>query len=176
MAAARVWVARKATVYPSAMPGIWRKTLIYLGLVEDEEFDEYYDDAEPEQQQQQQSARPPRRQSDPDAPAGRRDAVVRALPTQPAAKLHLVFPRSFNDAQEVGDKYRDGYSVLLNLQAADGSLAQRIVDFAAGLTYGFRGQIQPVAERVYLLVPPGVEVSAEERRRFLEESGFFNQA
>jgi cell division inhibitor SepF len=153
------------------MAGAWRKTLIYLGLVEDDELDEYgydepgYEDGSPE--------RPARRGREPDRSKG---AVVTAIPTGPSAKLHLVHPQAFNDAQEIGDKFRDGISVIMNLQATEAKLARRLVDFASGLAYGLRGSMQPVAENVFLLTPAGVQVSAEERRRFLEERGFFNQA
>ncbi|HVF52790.1 MAG TPA: cell division protein SepF [Actinomycetota bacterium] len=154
------------------MAGVWRKTLVYLGLVEDDELEDYgyEDDGEP--------AEAPRRSSDGRGAAGgpRRDAVVRAIPSQgPSARFHLVLPRAFNDVQEVGDKFREGFSVLMNIQAADTDLARRLVDFASGLAYGLGGSMQPVAEKVFLLTPAGVEVSAEERRRFLEERGFFNQ-
>ena len=160
------------------MAGVWRKTLVYLGLVEDDEYDDYgYEDLEMEESQ------PPRRSSRraaPDAADGGghpREAVVRAMPsTAPQARFHLVMPSSFNDAQEVGDKFREGYSVLMNLQGVDPDLARRLVDFASGLAYGLAGSMQPVAEKVFLITPAGIQVSAEERRRFLEERGFFNQA
>ena len=154
------------------MAGVWRKTLIYLGLVEDDELDTYsydddYEDPAPERQ-------PLRRVKD-DRPV-RRDAVVTAIPTPASAKLHLVMPTAFNDAQEIGDKFREGISVIMNLVGADPKLQRRLVDFASGLAYGLRGSMQAVTESVYLLTPAGVQVSAEERRRFLEESGFYNQA
>lgn len=148
------------------MAGVWRKTLIYLGLVEDDELDDYgYEDLEPEERH----SRPPARR-----PAG--DGVVRSMPVSAQARFHLVHPAAFNDAQEVGDKFREGYSVLINLQAAEPDLSRRLVDFASGLAYGLGGSMKPVAEKVFLLTPAGVQVSAEERRRFLEERGFFNQA
>lgn len=150
------------------MAGIWRKTLIYLGLVEDDEVEDL-DREEPEREQSRG-----RRIAAADG-NGRRSAVIRPVPS-PAARFHLVHPSSFNDAQELGDKYREGYSVLINLQGVDDALGRRVVDFASGLAYGLAGSMQPVAERVYLLTPSGVQVSAEERRRFLEERGFFNQA
>jgi cell division inhibitor SepF len=154
------------------MAGVWRKTLIYLGLVEDDELDDYaYDDLEPEERQ----PRPSRRHAG-DGAAPRGEAVVRQMPSSPQARFHLVHPAAFNDAQEVGDKFREGYSVLINLQAADPELSRRLVDFASGLAYGLAGSMKPVAEKVFLLTPAGVQVSAEERRRFLEERGFFNQA
>jgi cell division inhibitor SepF len=161
------------------MPGAWKKTLVYLGLVEDDDLDDYgyAEDGEPEAAPRRRSARPVE-----DAAAGGgappgRGAVVRAMPTPgAAARFHLVLPRSFNDVQEVGDKYREGFSVIMNLQAVDPELARRLVDFASGLAYGLGGSMQPVAEKVFLLTPAGVQVSAEERRRLLEERGFFNQA
>lgn len=153
------------------MAGVWRKTLIYLGLVEDDELDDYgYEDLEPEERHPRSA---PRRVPG-DGAGGRPDAVVRPVPSQ--ARFHLVHPAAFNDAQEIGDKFREGYSVLINLQAADPELSRRLVDFASGLAYGLGGSMKPVAEKVFLLTPAGVQVSAEERRRFLEERGFFNQA
>lgn len=157
------------------MAGVWRKTLIYLGLVEDDELDAYaYEDELDEAQQSPPERQPLRRVRD-DRPV-RRDAVVTAIPTPSSAKLHVVQPTAFNDAQEIGDKFREGISVIMNLVGADPKLARRLVDFASGLAYGLRGSMQAVTESVYLLTPAGVQVSAEERRRFLEESGFYNQA
>lgn len=156
------------------MAGIWRKTLVYLGLAEeDEDLEDYsYDDAEEEPRR---SSR--RRPAEAPSPPRRNEAVVRAIPAAaPTARFHLVQPGAFNDAQEVGDKFREGYSVIMNLQSVDVGLARRLVDFASGLAYGLGGSMQPVAESVFLITPAGVQVSAEERRRFLEERGFFNQA
>lgn len=156
------------------MPGFWRKTLVYLGLAEDDEYDDqYYDDlADPEGEPVPRRA-PVRRLEHDRRP--QREAVVRPIPSG-GSRFHLVQPTAFNDVQEVGDKYREGFSVLMNLQAADADLRRRLVDFASGLAYAYGGTLQPVAERVFLVTPPGVQVSAEERRRFLEERGFFNQA
>jgi cell division inhibitor SepF len=156
------------------MAGMWRKTLVYLGLVEDDEYEEY-----PYEEGMEGEEAHPRRggRRGAEADGGGRDAVVRAMPSVSAqARFHLVMPSSFNDAQEVGDKFREGYSVLMNLQTVDPELARRLVDFASGLAYGLAGSMQPVAEKVFLITPSGVQVSAEERRRFLEERGFFNQA
>ena len=154
------------------MAGFWRKTLIYLGLAEDDEYDEFQYEDELEEPSQRRA--PVRHLPEPEGGRGRRDAVVRPI-SSAGARFHLVQPSTFNDVQEVGDKYRDGFSVLMNLQSADPDLARRVVDFASGLAYGLNGSLQPVADRVFLVTPPGVQVSAEERRRFLEERGFFNQ-
>ncbi|HYI45949.1 MAG TPA: cell division protein SepF [Actinomycetota bacterium] len=155
------------------MAGIWRKTLIYLGLVEDDELDDYYDDLEPEPAAPRRAAGP---RATPRANPGGPEGVVRPLPTAPPAMFHLVMPSTFNDAQEVGDKFRDGFSVIMNLQGVDAVLRRRLIDFASGLAYGLAGSMQPAADNVFLITPNGVQVSAEERRRFLEERGFFNQA
>jgi len=171
------------------MPGVWKKTLVYLGLAEDEEYaDDAYDDFGPEEPQREARTAPVRRlpdrgsrraaEDDQTASRGDRgDAVVRAMPSGVTGtpRVHLVTPTAFNDAQEVGDKFRDGFSVLMNLQAANPDLSRRLVDFASGLAYGLAGSMQPVADKVFLISPAGVEVSAEERRRLVEERGFFNQ-
>jgi cell division inhibitor SepF len=162
------------------MAGVWRKTLIYLGLAEeDEEYDEYgYEDLEPapEPRRRSGSRRAAVAEAEPRTSSGRRGAVVTAMPSLQAPRFHLVQPTAFNDAQEIGDKFREGFSVIMNLQTAEPDLSRRLVDFASGLAYGLGGSMQPAAERVFLITPAGVAVSAEERRRFLEDRGFFNQA
>ena len=163
------------------MAGVWRKTLIYLGLVEDDELDEYayedHDEEEPPRKHSRRSASSQTAREPDDAFAPRREAVVRPIPTQAQARFHLVNPTQFKaDAQEVGDKFREGFSVLMNLHAAEARERQRLIDFASGLAYGMGGGIQPAGENVILITPPGVQVSAEERQRFLEERGFFKQA
>ena len=92
------------------------------------------------------------------------------------AKVHLVVPRSFNDAQQIADRFKDSIPVILNLQNADTDLSKRLIDFASGLTYALDGSMQRVAEKVFLLTPRNVELSAEERARALDRGGFFNQA
>lgn len=101
-----------------------------------------------------------------------RSAVVRPLPTVAApTKPFVVGPTSFNDAQEVADKFKINVPVILNLQGVERDLARRIIDFASGLCYGLGGQMERVANQVYLLTPSDVEVSPEERRR-LHERGY----
>ncbi|MGH3001918.1 MAG: cell division protein SepF, partial [Gaiellaceae bacterium] len=122
------------------------------------------------------------------APAGRpaRERRVRELPARPPrieavpnpsnVRVHLVLPRSFNDAQQIADKFKQGIPVILNLQNADGELSKRLIDFTSGLTYALNGGMQRVADKVFLLTPRNVEVSAEQRAALLERGGFFNQA
>jgi cell division inhibitor SepF len=105
-----------------------------------------------------------------------RVARIEAVPNPGSVKVHLVLPRSFNDAQQIADKYKQGIPVILNLQSADTELSKRLIDFASGLTYALNGGMQRVADKVFLLTPRNVEVSAEQRAALLERGGFFNQA
>ena len=104
-------------------------------------------------------------------PAPQRPQVVRPVPVAANAKPHALTPVSFNDAQELADKFKGNQPVIMNLQNADRDLARRLIDFASGLCYGVGGQMEKVANSVYLLSPSNVEVSAEERRR-MQEHGF----
>jgi cell division inhibitor SepF len=155
------------------MAGLWRKTMVYLGLAEEEDYEDYaYEEPGPGSEEAESHS------SVTHLAEARKESVVRAVPTasEPTARFHLVLPTDFNDAQEVGDKFREGYSVIMNLQATDPDLRRRLIDFAAGLSYGLEGSMKQVADKVFLVTPAGVQVSAEERRRWLEERGFFNQA
>jgi cell division inhibitor SepF len=162
------------------MPGVWKKTLQYLGLVEDEEFEDGDDPMEPVPARAE-SQGPVRRLGRTPAESGldRSEAtIVRTMPA-PArmpsmASIHRAEPKRFNEAREIGERFRQGIPVIVNLQGADDGIARRLVDFASGLVFGLDGKIEMVASRVYLLTPANMEVSAEERER-LVEGGFFNQ-
>ena len=159
------------------MAGFWKKALIYLGLVEEE------DELEPLPTETQEpttfeTVRPIR----PDLPSSsvRRIGGEDAFPAvtsaiAPRVNLHVVEPRTFNDAKEIGDKLKVNSAVIMNLQHADANLAKRLVDFASGLTYMASGTLKKVGERIFLLTPPNVEVSAEEAREMMSDRGFFNQ-
>jgi cell division inhibitor SepF len=109
-----------------------------------------------------------------EAPRGR-PAPMRSVESRPQpAEVHLVVPKSFNDAQQIADKFKGTIPVILNLQSAETDLAKRLIDFSSGLTYALDGGMQRVADKVFMLTPRNVEVSAEERARLLEK-GFFNQ-
>ena len=103
-------------------------------------------------------------------------AQIEAVPSPSNVRVHLVLPRSFNDAQQIADKFKQGIPVILNLQSADAELSKRLIDFASGLTYALNGGMQRVADKVFLLTPRNVEVSAEQKAQLLERGGFFNQA
>jgi cell division inhibitor SepF len=94
--------------------------------------------------------------------------VVRPLPTAASARPQVVSPKSFNDAQEVGDLFKRRQPVILNLQNIDRDLARRLLDFASGVAYGLGGSVERVASHVYLITPADVEVSADDRRRIKE--------
>lgn len=121
---------------------------------------------------------------DDDGGARRQTAVLRSVPGGRAGsgaangggvRVHLVIPKSFNDAQQVADKFKDNLPVILNLQGIDNDLAKRLIDFASGLTYALDGGMQRIAEKTFMLTPRNVEISAEERARLIEK-GFFNQS
>lgn len=101
----------------------------------------------------------------------RRPAIVRPLAVPPSAKPHVVAPAAFTDAQEVADQFKCNVPVIVNLQGVERDLMRRIIDFSSGLCYGLGGQMERVANHVYLLTPNDVEVSPEERKR-LRERGY----
>jgi cell division inhibitor SepF len=186
-----------------ALRDTWHRTLVYFGLAEDREtYDEEVeaDDREPEQELESRYRERPnvrrlssRRRRDEiddifadEAPGDRRTAVLRSVGGGSVAagrvangrgdvRVHLVIPKSFNDAQDVADKFKDAIPVIINLQSSDAELSKRLIDFASGLTYALDGGMQRIADKVFLLTPRNVEVSAEERARLIEK-GFFNQS
>ena len=92
----------------------------------------------------------------------------------PLSRITTVHPRSYKEARTIGERYREGIPVIINLTELDTAAAKRLVDFSAGLAFALRGSIDKVTSRVFLLSPAGVEVSAEDKRK-LAESGFFRQ-
>jgi cell division inhibitor SepF len=177
----------------------WHRTLVYFGLaVEDDEYDEPREPAyaEPEAELEDRYRERPnvrrlsssRRRRDEfddifadEAPGAARTTQLRPVGgTGPGrngrdVRVHLVVPKSFNDAQDVADKFKDSIPVILNLQGSDTDLSKRLIDFSSGLTYALDGGMQRIADKVFLLTPRNVEVSAEERARLIEK-GFFNQS
>ena len=180
----------------------WHRTLVYFGLAEDRDpYDEEPADyREPEEELESRYRERPnvrrltsRRRRDEiedifgeESESERRTSVLRSVGTSEAppgrvangrgdVRVHLVIPKSFNDAQDVADKFKDSIPVILNLQQSDTDLSKRLIDFASGLTYALDGGMQRIADKVFLLTPRNVEVSAEERARLIEK-GFFNQS
>ena len=174
----------------------WHRALVYFGLAE--ERDPYVDEDEPYEPEAELEDRyrerpnvrrlrlapPPRRdrrhlrrrRRPPRAPTAQlRSVRPRRGNGRSDVRVHLVIPKSFNDAQQIADKFKDSIPVILNLQGADTDLSKRLIDFASGLTYALDGGMQRIADKVFMLTPRNVEVSAEERARLIEK-GFFNQS
>ncbi len=168
---------------------LWNRTLVYFGIAEDEEWDD--DGLQTSEQLAESHSRRDRRnvrrlpsaaemdewESAEGGPAPRRErSRLRSVSAPAPAKVHLVAPRAFNDAKQIADRFKAQIPVILNLQGADTELSKRLIDFASGLTYALDGSMQRVADRVFLLTPRDVELSAEERARAIERGGFYNQA
>lgn len=114
-------------------------------------------------------------------PGDRRTTTLRPLPSRANGRsgtdvrVHFVAPKNFNDVQDVANKFKETIPVILNLQGTDADLSRRLIDFSSGLTYALDGGMQRIADKVFLLTPQNVEVSAEEQARIIEK-GFFNQS
>ena len=175
------------------MASAWRRVMVYLGLVDDDEYEEYepYDEAAPVAAPAPPPAPPRRsaisyvepegatagvrtlpREPEPNVTVQPRPAPLRPVPAPQTARPHVIAPDGFNDAQQIGDKLKANQPVIVNLQSVDRDLARRLIDFASGLAYGLGGQMERVADQVFLLTPTNVEVSAEEKRR-LQERGLY---
>jgi cell division inhibitor SepF len=159
------------------MSGAMRKMGVYLGLLEDAEGEyaepEPYD--EPTRATYVEPARPvahlSERRRQPAAPTPQRPATA----SVPLSRITTLHPRTYNEARVIGENYRDGIPVIMNLSEMSDAEAKRLVDFAAGLVFSARGTIERVTAKVFLLTPPNVSVGAEEKQR-LAEGGFFNQS
>ena len=158
------------------MGSAMRKMGVYLGLLEDTERyeDECYDEYD-EPARRDEPARP--------APVAniserRRPHPAPAAPVGTVAELSRIttlHPRTYNEARTIGENFREGVPVIMNLSEMDDADAKRLVDFAAGLVFAVRGTIERVTAKVFLLSPPNVSVAAEDKQR-IAEGGFFNQS
>ena len=167
--------------------GFFKRAMVYLGLVDDEYED--YEDYEParaaaprvstrpvEEEESQQpvpamatsTIRPLR--EDGTAVATSVRAMVRPLPPDAAARVHVVAPMQFGDARQIADRLMGNQPVIVNLQVADRELMRRMIDFCSGVAYALNGKMERVADKVFLVTPSNVKVSAEERQR-LQENG-----
>lgn len=171
------------------MASFMNKALAYLGLKDIEDDDELYaddygHDQMPERRshtvypEREEEARDPRGFSPTVRPLGDLErgesAVVRPLvPNRtPSARVHVVAPSRFSEAQEIGDLVKQSNPVIVNLQVSERDLARRMIDFCSGLTYALGGSMEKVADQVFLLTPSNVQVSQEERQR-LQERGLY---
>ena len=166
------------------MASAMRKMAVYLGLVEDdhryqdkydsygeyEDYDDQADRAEPADEPDQRGSR--------DDYVGYQAADWRTehvTQTTDLARITTLHPRTYNEARTIGEHFREGTPVIMNLTEMVDSDAKRLVDFAAGLIFGLRGSIERVTNKVFLLSPANVEVTAEDKAR-IAERGFFNQS
>ena len=178
------------------MPGMWQKTMVYLGLKDDEEGYEYDYDEELDLEEEPADAMRVERSSSARSATSVRPASkpvrvvatrVRAVPVDEAprwsrpprsgrcrrsARVHVVEPQGFNDAQEVGDRLKADQPVIINLQGLSRDLQRRLIDFSSGLTYAVGGSMSRVADQVFLLTPSNVEVSQEEKERLQARGSF----
>jgi len=179
------------------MAGAMHKMAVYLGLVEDDpRYDDGYDSYEEYEEEYGEQAEPADPEPDRAVARGRGEFLMDPppLPTQPAppaprasthvpgpshaadlARITTLHPRTYNEARTIGEHFREGTPVIMNLTEMVDSDAKRLVDFAAGLIFGLHGSIDRVTNRVFLLCPANVEVTAEDKAR-IAERGFFNQS
>jgi cell division inhibitor SepF len=163
------------------MSGAMRRIGEYLGLLEDTgRYDDEYDEFET--QETAPVAVRPAKPSRAPAPAPVSDLSERRRPaTGPTgvvaelSRITTLHPRTYNEARTVGENFREGTPVIMNLSEMDDADAKRLVDFAAGLVFATRGTIERITSKVFLLSPPNVSVAAEDKQRIVE-GGFFNQS
>ena len=165
------------------MASAMRKMAVYLGLVEDDHrFQDKYDSYGEYEDYDDQADRPEQAE-EPDVRGGRDDyagyqpadwRTEQVSQTTDLARITTLHPRTYNEARTIGEHFREGTPVIMNLTEMVDSDAKRLVDFAAGLIFGLRGSIERVTNKVFLLSPANVEVTAEDKAR-IAERGFFNQ-
>ena len=167
------------------MASAMHKMAVYLGLVDhryddgydsyEEEYQEYDESAEPEPVGDRLSARSARVEfTSEDQPSSGRGLTATAQAAD-LARITTLHPRTYNEARTIGEHFREGTPVIMNLTEMVDSDAKRLVDFAAGLIFGLHGSIERVTNKVFLLSPANVEVTAEDKAR-MAERGFFNQS
>jgi len=170
------------------MAGAMRKMAVYLGLVEEddrfreyEEYEAFEDDGRAhrdesyEQAQRTRTLQPVRDDLSVRHAPDRTSAEAPRPAAGPDYRITTLHPRTYNDARRIGEEYREGVPVIINLTGMDDNDAKRIVDFAAGLVFGLRGSIERITNKVFLLSPANVDVGAEARAQIAQD-GFFNQS
>ncbi|QZY27953.1 cell division protein SepF [Nocardioides coralli] len=161
------------------MSGAMRRIGEYLGLLEDTGR---YDDYDSDYETADTPSVPGRSSAMESRPAPVSDLSERRKPgsgptgiVAEMSRITTLHPRTYNEARTVGENFREGVPVIMNLSEMDDNDAKRLVDFAAGLVFATRGSIERVTNKVFLLSPPNVTVAAEDKQR-LAEGGFFNQS
>jgi cell division inhibitor SepF len=169
---------------------VWKKTLLYLGLVEEDEMDGQLDLVDETPQRSPSTIRkisreelssvhqqraPMRDQGSVRQAQGYQQPAGQPQPSAPRAlgQIHKVSPAAYDDAKEIGDKLKSSVPVIMNLQGVEDDTFKRLTAFASGLAYGLGGDVQRLGPRMYLITPANVEVSAEDRQRL--KRGLFNE-
>ena len=164
------------------MAGAMHKMAVYLGLVEeDRRYDDGYGSYEEDSGYADQAEDPPAvgmEQADPlpgELDTGAAHPAGTTMHAPDLTRITTLHPRTYNEARTIGEHFREGTPVIMNLTEMVDSDAKRLVDFAAGLIFGLRGSIERVTNKVFLLSPANIEVTAEDKAR-MAERGFFNQS
>jgi cell division inhibitor SepF len=156
-----------------------RKAAVWLGLVSDEDYPE----AETQADDVTEQVPAPRELAKSTSPADTSATVTELESRRPTReqsrvadinRIITVHPRTYNEARTIGENFRDGVPVIMNVSDMDESDAKRLVDFSAGLIFGLRGSIERITSKVFLLSPHNVSVAAEDKERLA--GGFFNQS
>jgi cell division inhibitor SepF len=159
------------------MSGAMRKMGVYLGLLEDtDRFEDDYGHGEYDERAHARASDYDHDESGRPTPVA--NLAERRRPTAVVAELSRIttlHPRTYNEARTIGENFREGVPVIMNLSEMSDADAKRLVDFAAGLVFAVRGTIERVTAKVFLLSPPNVSVAAEDKQR-IAEGGFFNQS
>lgn len=164
------------------MAGALKKTMVYLGFAEDDRYEDYYDDTEVYEEAEAERPAPARGEQRESraaevTPIPRRTAlsqVVREERSSTLSRITTIHPRTYNEAKNIGEAFRDGVPVIMNLSDMSDADAKRLVDFAAGLVFGLHGSIERVTAKVFLLSPEHVEVATDEPAEVPRE--LFNQS
>ncbi|MDP9117380.1 MAG: cell division protein SepF [Actinomycetota bacterium] len=172
------------------MPGAMRKMGVYLGLVEDDDYGDAYRDppvmerssrsddyAEPRYSREHAHSREMAHAGGRGGYADESDGYASSFSEEssPAYQITTLHPRTYNEARTIGEHFRKNTPVIMNLSEMEDADAKRLVDFAAGLTFGLHGRIERVTAKVFLLSPHNVTVTAQDKAR-IAETGFFNQS
>ena len=166
------------------MPGAMHRMGVYLGLVEDDEYADvdangygHPGDRAPARREEYAEARYPRETSHARAEVAhaQESAGYAAAEESAPYQITTLHPRTYNEARTIGEQFRKSTPVIMNLSEMDDADAKRLVDFAAGLSFGLHGRIERVTAKVFLLSPHNVQVTAQDKAR-IAESGFFNQS
>ncbi len=160
------------------MAGALRKTMVYLGLSEEDQRHDRYDDYDAYDESDRYDDEPEHTAAGTQLPTKRPvAAVVRDVEVGSLNRITTIHPRTYNEAKNIGEWFRDQVPVIMNLSDMDDADAKRLVDFAAGLVFGLHGTIERVTSKVFLLSPAHVEISADEPETPTASTrGFFNQS